>query len=144
MAPFCRFCTSTATRSPGPRCWRVCRDEELIELFHGYGYEPHFVEGDDPATMHQLWPPRWTRPRANPEIQRGAREGLQAERPRWPMIVLRTPKGLDRTEDRRRHSDRGNVPRPPGAAGRTSHKPEHLQMLEELDAELQAGGVVRR
>ena len=68
--------------------------EELEALFKGYGYEPYFVEGDDPTVMHQRWRRRWTR--CSREIPRSsARRGENGctERPRWPMIVLRTPKG---------------------------------------------------
>ena len=70
-------------------------DEELEHLFVGYGYEPYFVEGygarghapgdgRDARQGHRRDPARSRRTRA----QRG-----QAERPRWPMIILRTPKG---------------------------------------------------
>ena len=47
-APCCRSCISTATRSPIRRCSRASAHEELDALFRGYGYKPHFVEGDDP------------------------------------------------------------------------------------------------
>jgi xylulose-5-phosphate/fructose-6-phosphate phosphoketolase len=67
---------------------------ELEALFVGYGYEPVFVEGDDPATMHQAFAAAldgcMDRIAA---IQHAAREEGVTERPRWPMIVLRTPKG---------------------------------------------------
>ncbi|KAG9582535.1 D-xylulose 5-phosphate/D-fructose 6-phosphate phosphoketolase, partial [Aureobasidium melanogenum] len=68
--------------------------EELKALFVGYGWEPYFVEGSDLDTMHQAMAA--TLERAVTEIkaiQKKARESGKAERPRWPMIVLRTPKG---------------------------------------------------
>ncbi len=68
--------------------------EELEQLFRGYGYTPHFVEGDDPATMHQLM--AVTLDNVFAEIQRiqnHARNKSATQRPHWPMIVLRTPKG---------------------------------------------------
>ncbi|KAG9896536.1 D-xylulose 5-phosphate/D-fructose 6-phosphate phosphoketolase, partial [Aureobasidium melanogenum] len=68
--------------------------EELKALFVGYGWEPYFVEGSDLDTMHQAMAA--TLERAVSEIkaiQKKARESGKAERPRWPMIVLRTPKG---------------------------------------------------
>ncbi|MBV8581570.1 MAG: phosphoketolase family protein, partial [Candidatus Eremiobacteraeota bacterium] len=72
---------------------RIPRDE-LLALLHGYGYEPFVVEGDDPALMHPLMASTletvYTRIR---EIQRDARERGVTTRPRWPMIVLVTPKG---------------------------------------------------
>jgi len=68
--------------------------EELAELLRGYGYEPHFVVGDDPATVHQLLAA--TLDEVLDDIatfQRDARDGTSTARPAWPMIVLRTPKG---------------------------------------------------
>ncbi len=68
--------------------------EELEALFVGYGYEPFFVEGSDPATMHQAMAA--TMEHCVQEIQKiqaAARDGGEVTRPRWPMIVLRSPKG---------------------------------------------------
>ena len=68
--------------------------EELGALFEGYGYHPWFVEGDDPATMHQLMAATLDAVIAEiREIQRVARSGADTARPRWPMIILRSPKG---------------------------------------------------
>ncbi|MFZ4666210.1 MAG: phosphoketolase family protein [Prochlorotrichaceae cyanobacterium] len=69
-------------------------EEELRHLFQGYGYTPYIVEGDDPLMMHQQMA-------ATLEIciqqihniQREARSTGIPKRPRWPMIILRTPKG---------------------------------------------------
>jgi xylulose-5-phosphate/fructose-6-phosphate phosphoketolase len=68
--------------------------EELDLLLRGYGHTPHFVTGDDPETMHQAF--ATTLDHALDEIrdiQRRARSGELTERPAWPMIVLRSPKG---------------------------------------------------
>ena len=69
--------------------------EELESLFVGYGYKPYFVEGTEPAAMHQLMAA--TLDEIVREIrgiwQKARREGGAVERPRWPMIVLRSPKG---------------------------------------------------
>src|ERR1700689_1992738 len=70
-------------------------DEEVKHLFLGYGYEPLFVEGDDPQQMHRLMAATletaFERIRA---IQKAARDGSAARlRQTWPMIVLRSPKG---------------------------------------------------
>ena len=72
---------------------RIPRDE-LEALFHGYGYKPYFVEGDDPGKMHQLMAATLDKVIGEiKRIQRAARlNGFQA-RPRWPVIILRTPKG---------------------------------------------------
>jgi xylulose-5-phosphate/fructose-6-phosphate phosphoketolase len=60
----------------------------------GYGHHPYFVEGDDPAVVHQQMAAVMdTVIEEIHAIQRAAREGAVTERPRWPMIVLKTPKG---------------------------------------------------
>lgn len=75
---------------------RISR-QELTELMRGYGYDPHFVEGDDPAVVHQsLAGTLDTVLAAIRQIQTAARSRGATdsqERPRWPMIIFRTPKG---------------------------------------------------
>jgi len=69
-------------------------DAELADLMRGYGYEPHFVVGDDPMAVHEEMASTLDRVLDDIRaIQRGAREGGATVRPAWPMIVLRTPKG---------------------------------------------------
>ena len=68
--------------------------EELEHLFRGYGWTPHFVEGDDPKLMHRQMAA--TMEECVVEIRRiqsEARQSGKFNRPRWPMIVLRSPKG---------------------------------------------------
>jgi xylulose-5-phosphate/fructose-6-phosphate phosphoketolase len=70
--------------------------EELDQLLRGYGYDPQFVEGDDPETVHQQLAAALDAALGRiRDIQRVARDGSKAVpvRPRWPMIVFRTPKG---------------------------------------------------
>ena len=68
--------------------------EELEALFRGYGWTPHFVEGDDPMTMHvQMAATLEACVLEIRRIQTEARASGVASRPRWPMIVLRSPKG---------------------------------------------------
>ncbi|MFI5837426.1 phosphoketolase [Micromonospora sp. NPDC051300] len=68
--------------------------DDLLDLMRGYGYQPYVVEGDDPAAVHQILAATLDRVVDEiAEIQRRARSGGEVERPRWPMIVLRTPKG---------------------------------------------------
>ncbi len=72
---------------------RISRDE-LESLFRGYGYTPHFLEGDDPASMHEQMAATLDAMLAEiHKIQKRAREEGNTERPSWPMLILRTPKG---------------------------------------------------
>jgi xylulose-5-phosphate/fructose-6-phosphate phosphoketolase len=69
-------------------------DEELFKLFEGYGYEPLIMtggfDGEDHAVVHQRFAKALDK---IAKIQKAAREDGVTERPRWPMIILRTPKG---------------------------------------------------
>ncbi len=68
--------------------------EQLESLFVGYGYTPHFVEGDEPATMHQLMAATLDRVLDEiASIQKVARSGADIVCPQWPMIIMRSPKG---------------------------------------------------
>jgi xylulose-5-phosphate/fructose-6-phosphate phosphoketolase len=68
--------------------------EELDQLLRGYGWTPHFVEGDDPMTMHRQMAATLEQCLADIRaIQQAARSSGIARRARWPMIVLRSPKG---------------------------------------------------
>ncbi|MEO8102381.1 MAG: phosphoketolase family protein [Betaproteobacteria bacterium] len=75
---------------------RISR-EEVTDLFHGYGYEPYFVVGDDPMTMHQQLAETLdtilATIRAIQAVARAPDTLSPPPRPRWPMIVLQTPKG---------------------------------------------------
>ncbi|MGH8144035.1 MAG: phosphoketolase family protein [Steroidobacteraceae bacterium] len=72
---------------------RISR-EELQQLLHGYGWTPFFVEGHEPAPMHAAMAATLdTVVQQIRQIQQRAREHGELERPRWPMIVLRSPKG---------------------------------------------------
>jgi xylulose-5-phosphate/fructose-6-phosphate phosphoketolase len=78
----------------GPTVLARISPEELDQLLRGYGYTPFYVEGDDPAVMHKLM--AQTLDRVVQEIrtiQNDARTNGYKARPRWPMIVLRSPKG---------------------------------------------------
>ena len=69
-------------------------DHELTQLFNGYGYKPHFVEGHEPEPMHQLMAATLETIIAEIKaIQEDARSRGSQARPIWPMIVMRTPKG---------------------------------------------------
>ncbi|MDQ6796498.1 MAG: fatty acid desaturase [Actinomycetota bacterium] len=72
---------------------RIGRDE-LDQFLRGCGWTPHFVEGDDPATMHELMASTLDRVLDDiAEIRNAAADQREPARPRWPVIVLRSPKG---------------------------------------------------
>ncbi|HZJ82161.1 MAG TPA: phosphoketolase family protein, partial [Guyparkeria sp.] len=78
----------------GPTVLARIPHEELEALLVGYGYKPHFVEGDDPEAMHQRMATVMDEVIDEvAAIQRVARDEGVTERPHWPMIVLRSPKG---------------------------------------------------
>jgi len=78
----------------GPTVLARLPERELRSLFEGYGHEPFFVEGDDPAEMHAKMAATLDRCADRiAAIQSDARKSGFRERPIWPMIVLRTPKG---------------------------------------------------
>ncbi|QDT96813.1 phosphoketolase family protein [Gimesia aquarii] len=106
--------------------------EELDHLLRGYGYNPYYVEGRDPEKMHQLMAA--TMDHITQEIRdivTKARQDPGFIRPRWPMIVLRSPKGwtcpkevdgLPVEDSWRSHQ----VP-----LGQMHENPEHLKLLEQ-------------
>jgi len=78
----------------GPTVLGRIDHEELDQLFRGYGYKPYFVEGDDPMKVHQLLAAALDTIVAEiKDIQIATRTKGFKERPQWPMIILRTPKG---------------------------------------------------
>ena len=102
--------------------------EEVENLFRGYGWTPYFVEGSDPDSMHQAMAA--TVEHCVAEIrkyQQEARSSGIAVRPRWPMIVLRTPKGWGAPQEVGRPQAGGLLAGPPGSAGgreEESRKPQ--------------------
>ena len=116
----------------GPTVLARIPKHELTALMNGYGYTPHYVEGDDPATMHRLMAATLdTVLDQIRDIQGQARDGRQASRPRWPMIVLRSPKGWTgpKTVDGKPTEGSFRSHQVP-LAGFVEH-PEHLRLLEE-------------
>jgi xylulose-5-phosphate/fructose-6-phosphate phosphoketolase len=106
--------------------------EELEELFRGYGHEPLFVEGSDPAEMHQLMAAALDRAVSEiRRIQSDARKKGVTLRPRWPMIVLRSPKGWTgpKQVDGKKTEDSWRSHQVP--MGEMHEKPEHIKMLEK-------------
>jgi xylulose-5-phosphate/fructose-6-phosphate phosphoketolase len=105
--------------------------EELEALFRGYGYTPYFVEGSDPAEMHQKMAAVMEECILKiKEIQRDARVHGNVYRPRWPMIVLRTPKGWTGPEEVDGHKVEGFWRAHQVPMGGMHSNPEHLRKLE--------------
>ncbi len=106
--------------------------EELENLFIGYGYTPYFVEGSDPELMHQKMAGVMEECVVKiREIQQEARSQNIAFRPRWPMIVLRTPKGWTGPKDVDGHKVEGFWRSHQVPMGAMHSNPEHVKLLEE-------------
>jgi len=106
--------------------------DELRALLVGYGHEPYFVEGDDPETMHGLMAETLDQVVADVRaIQAGARDGAPPrERPRWPMIVLRTPKGWTGPKEVDGVPVEGTFRSHQVPLAQLAERPEHLAALE--------------
>ena len=107
-------------------------DSDLVQLFAGYGYDPYFVEGHESEAMHPLMAATLDAVIADiRSIQQKARLQGVKERPVWPMIILRTPKGWTgpRVVDGKPVEGTWRAHQVPLAELAT--KPEHLRQLEE-------------
>ncbi|MCK5505281.1 MAG: phosphoketolase family protein [Thermodesulfovibrionia bacterium] len=110
---------------------RISRDE-LKNLFTGYGYKPYFVEGREPESMHRLMAKTLDKIITDiKSIQKKARSTGIAERPRWPMIILRSPKGWTgpKEVDGKKTEDSWRSHQVPFSG--MSAKPARVKMLEE-------------
>ena len=104
---------------------------ELEDLFVGYGHKPYFVEGSEPEKMHQLMAQTLdTVVEEIKTIQREAREKRTAQRPRWPMIVLGTPKGWTGPKEVDGKKTEGSWRSHQVPFAEIAKKPEHLTLLE--------------
>ena len=106
-------------------------EDELRRLMEGYGYRPRFVTGDDPLEMHQRMALVLDECVAEIQtIQHAAREGSETERPRWPMIVLRTPKGWTGPKTVDGKPVEGTYRSHQVPLSNLAENPEHLRALE--------------
>src|SRR5277367_99824 len=105
---------------------------ELESLMRGYGYNPYFIEGSDPTTMHQqmaaLLDKVYAEIRA---IQKKARETNDPSRPAWPMIVMRTPKGWTGPKEVDGKPVEGTWRAHQVPLDGLHQNPEHVKLLEE-------------
>jgi xylulose-5-phosphate/fructose-6-phosphate phosphoketolase len=107
-------------------------DQELTQLFSGYGYKPYFVEGHEPKAMHQLMAGTIDAVLGEiRSIQAEARKKKKARRPAWPMIILRTPKGWTgpKVVDGKKVEGTYRAHQVPLAETRAN--PKHMKMLEQ-------------
>ena len=106
--------------------------EELEALFVGYGYTPYFVEGNEPQSMHQAMAATLEHCVLEiRQLQEEARQSGRAMRPRWPMVILRSPKGWTAPREVDGHYLEGfwrahQIPLPD-----VHSNPAHLQLLEK-------------
>ncbi|WP_026422281.1 phosphoketolase family protein [Actinokineospora inagensis] len=107
-------------------------ETELAALMRGYGYEPHFVTGDDPAEVHRLLAATLETVFDDiAAIQRTARGAATGGRPVWPMIVLRTPKGWTGPEEVDGVQVAGTFRAHQVPLSQTRTNPEHRALLAE-------------
>ena len=106
--------------------------DELEQLFRGYGYEPCFVEGSDRESMHQAVAATLEHCVLEiRKIQEEARHARNATRPRWPMVVLRTPKGWTAPAEIDHHKIEGSWRSHQVPVTDVVNNPGHLKILEQ-------------
>jgi xylulose-5-phosphate/fructose-6-phosphate phosphoketolase len=105
---------------------------ELEDLMRGYGYEPYTLEGDDPLTMHQkaaaIFDKIFDR---IAQIQKAAREEGSTDRPTWPMLIMRTPKGWTGPKEVDGKPVEGTWRAHQVPFSELREKPDHLRLLQE-------------
>jgi xylulose-5-phosphate/fructose-6-phosphate phosphoketolase len=107
-------------------------EDELRSLLEGYGHAPRFVSGDEPVAVHQALAAELHAALDEiAEIQRRARDGSDAGRPRWPMLVLRTPKGWTGPKEVDGKPAEGTWRSHQVPLAGLANNPEHLRQLEE-------------
>ena len=105
---------------------------ELDSLFIGYGYKPYVVEGADPEKMHQLMAATLDQVIEDIRgIQQQARANGVVTRPRWPMIILRTPKGWTGPKEVDGQKTEGSWRSHQVPFAEMASKPEHIKLLAE-------------
>jgi xylulose-5-phosphate/fructose-6-phosphate phosphoketolase len=106
--------------------------EELENLFKGYGWTPYFVEGSEPEAMHRTMAETMERCLIEiHRIQAEARSSGKPVRPRWPMIVLRSPKGWTGPKEVNGHKVEGFWRAHQVPLGDVQGKPERMKQLED-------------
>ncbi len=115
----------------GPTVLARLSHEELEQLFRGYGYTPYFVEGHEPEKMHQLMAATLETIVAEiKHLQADARAHGFTQRPRWPMIIMRTPKGWTGPREVDGVQIEGTFRAHQVPLAGMSENPQHVQLLE--------------
>ena len=111
-----------------PTIFGTMTDEELLALFTGYGYQPIFVEGDDlDASLYGAMDWAYHEIRS---IQQAARAGRPLVRPRWPVILMRSPKGMSGIKEMDGEPIEGSYRSHQVPVPDPKTNPEHLHLLE--------------
>ena len=106
--------------------------QELVDLFKGYGWTPHLVEGDDPQLMHQQMAVTVEAcVQQIRGIQKEARRTGRPDRPRWPMIILRSPKGWTGPKEVDGHQVENSWRAHQVPVLDVKSNPEHLRIVEQ-------------
>jgi xylulose-5-phosphate/fructose-6-phosphate phosphoketolase len=107
-------------------------EDELVSLLEGYGWRPRVVGGDEPAVVHEAFATALDEALGDiAEIQQRSREAPVSERPRWPMLVLRTPKGWTGPKQVDGLPVEGTWRSHQVPVLAVRENPEHLRILEE-------------
>ncbi len=107
-------------------------EQELRDLFIGYGYEPRLLEGSDPPEMHQKMAAVLEEMLADIRlIQDRARKQEKVERPRWPLLILKTPKGWTGPKVVDGLPVEGTWRAHQVPVADVANNPEHLKLLED-------------
>ena len=116
----------------GPTVLARSTDEDLISLFSGYGYEAHCVGGDEPQRVHQQFAEALNKSYEQIRaIQKKARDGQATGRAKWPVILLRTPKGWTGPKEVDGTPIEGTFRAHQVPLSNVRENPAHLKMLEE-------------
>ena len=111
-----------------PTIYGTMSDEELLALFTGYGYQVIFVEGDDlDASLYGAMDWAYHEIR---RIQQAARSGQPIEKPRWPVILMRSPKGMSGVKEMDGEPIEGSYRSHQVPIPDPKTNPEHLRLLE--------------
>ncbi len=116
----------------GPTVLARISHDELENLFKGYGYKPYFVEGNDPKVVHQQMAATLDTCVAEiKQIQSNARTQGSVQRPMWPMIVMRTPKGWTGPKEVDGKPSEGTFRSHQVPFSEMANNPGHVKLLEQ-------------